>query len=446
MNSQRFAMYFMMLVLCTSFMLTVSQLGPVFISSIIPTSSTYEEGTKLGGLDISGMTKEAAATQLTNKVNEWREAATIEFRIQDETFVFPKDEVRFTVDKTYNPTNGIDNPVPVEIETSTIDNWLMENIPNEIVSLLDVEQLTGKIKEVASFLVTEPTLIRAEDVLVASAFTDNYLVEKVRLWNDSDENWSDISTLSITIEPAKNTSFIQKMKEDGITDLSEKQQEMLASLTYELILETPFEIIERNYGRTEPTTQPLGLEVDLSETLNKDFIFYNPTETAYELSFSTLPGGISARLNGMPFLHTYEMEIRQIQEFPPRIIKQYNPLLTLGSKNILEEGSPGKLITVYQIVQDETGAIVEENLISEDFYPPVHRIEVHSILDELVDDRTQPSETETPSGEGKENEEVIDNNPSPSTGGGKEDESSAENEVSRKEDEVIWEEPVGEEK
>ncbi|QPC47061.1 G5 domain-containing protein [Mangrovibacillus cuniculi] len=443
MNSQRFAMYFIMLVLCTSFMLTVSQLGPIFFSSIVPSSSTYEEGTKLGGLDISGMTREEAATQLTNKVNEWREAAIIEFRIQGEAYFFPKDEIRFTVDETYNPTSGINNPVPVGLEVSNVDKWIKENIPTEIASVLDIELLTVKIKEVASFLVAEPTLIRAEEVLVASALTESYLVEKVRLLTSSNENWTDISTLSITIDPKSTISFLQKMEEDGVTDLSEIQQEMLASLTYELVLETPFEVRERNYGRTEPTLQPLGLEVDLSEALNKDFVFYNPTETSYELTFSTLPGGIAAQLSGMPFLFSYEMEIRQIQEFPPRIIKQFNPLLTIGTKNILEEGSPGKLISVYQIIQDESGAIVEEKLVSEDFYPPVHRIEVHSILNDLVSSAPSSSETVTPPVDEQNNEDTGRNPPSNEE---KDRNNSAENESSRKEVEVIWEEPAGEEK
>jgi hypothetical protein len=54
-------------------------------------------------------------------------------------------------------------------------------------------------------------------------------------------------------------------------------------------------------------------------------------------------------------------------------------LLKTGQKSVETEGKPGFLITVSREIHGRKGELLESEFISEDFYPPVHRVEIYPI-------------------------------------------------------------------
>src|SRR5690606_5095742 len=86
---------------------------------------------------------------------------------------------------------------------------------------------------------------------------------------------------------------------------------------------------------------------------------------------------VDASLSGFPFLHTYTIGVTEETDIEPRLIKQYSAFVTSGNK-VEEKGQAGKRLTVIRTVLDGNEE-VEVETVSNDFYPPVHRVEVYPL-------------------------------------------------------------------
>jgi hypothetical protein len=96
-------------------------------------------------------------------------------------------------------------------------------------------------------------------------------------------------------------------------------------------------------------------------------------------------------LKGEKLLYDYEISKKDEQKLKPKTIKQYSPLVTSGSIKVQSEGAEGKIVKVYRD-KYEGSKLVESVLISEDYYPPVYRVEIHALTGTEKDTAT-PAET-----------------------------------------------------
>ena len=62
------------------------------------------------------------------------------------------------------------------------------------------------------------------------------------------------------------------------------------------------------------------------------------------------------------------------KEVKPRTIYRLSPDVKSGQEKVLETGSSGYRVTVYQTIYDEVSGLDLEVEVSRDFYPPVHKV------------------------------------------------------------------------
>jgi vancomycin resistance protein YoaR len=139
------------------------------------------------------------------------------------------------------------------------------------------------------------------------------------------------------------------------------------------------EVIERNTSRQLPEYIEMGFEAQVSME-NLDFVLFNPNTTEYIVNIILHDNKVTMELVGAPLLYRYEIALEDKTTYPPKSIIQFDPTLPLGTSKILEVGKKGSLIKVLRNKMEENGEIVSTELISEDFYPPVHQVVLSSIL------------------------------------------------------------------
>jgi hypothetical protein len=90
-------------------------------------------------------------------------------------------------------------------------------------------------------------------------------------------------------------------------------------------------------------------------------------------------------------LYKYVIEAADKKEFKPKTIIQYSPQLYPSQKKMKDIGRNGLYTKVLRKVYGENDEFVREELLSEDYYAPVERVEIHGL-----ESTTTTSGTATP--------------------------------------------------
>jgi hypothetical protein len=194
----------------------------------------------------------------------------------------------------------------------------------------------------------------------------------------------------IDISEQSTFSLLDFVKEKGLDKLNFDTLSLIASGIYQSILTTNFSILERNIGNSLPENDSLGFESELNIERNEDLIFSNPNNSVYSIELVLENKSLKITLLGEKLPYHYKIT-KDIQTFKPKTIIQYSPLLPNGKVKVATTGKDGKLVKVYRDVYQGEQKLKRE-LISSDFYPPVHRVEIHSLNTSITD---QVSQTNT---------------------------------------------------
>ena len=118
-------------------------------------------------------------------------------------------------------------------------------------------------------------------------------------------------------------------------------------------------------------------------------------------------------------------QVREKQEVLPRTIYRYSNELAPNKEQLLQEGKPGMRVSVYRQTSDKAGPFEKEELISEDYYPPVHRVILKSSIEPEISTTPDPDLAIDMNGDGLPdvNEETSNTN-SPNPAGDSEKEQS----------------------
>src|SRR5690606_5047149 len=104
---------------------------------------------------------------------------------------------------------------------------------------------------------------------------------------------------------------------------------------------------------------------------------------------------LTVQLKGNPLLYNYEILPSNIEEYKQKTIVQYSPNLQPGNKTVKEAGKSGFQINIVRKVYGENGEFLQEKVISEDFYSPIERVEVHGLAAGESTEKTQVTEKTT---------------------------------------------------
>ncbi len=183
----------------------------------------------------------------------------------------------------------------------------------------------------------------------------------------------------IEIPAQANFSLLEFVKKQKLGTMNSDTLSMIATGIYQAILPTNFAIEERNIGNELPAYAILGYDAQLDPAENKDLVFNNPNNTKFTLYFQLSNNSLTVTLKGNKLPYDYKIVTKQAIQLKPKTVIQYSPLLASGQIKVMDTGKNGQSIKVFREIYQ--GAFLKESdLISNDYYPPEYRVEIHALI------------------------------------------------------------------
>lgn len=390
-------------VLCSIYVFSFAHLGAFAYDRLLSPNHAFPEGTRIGNIDVSTLSYAKAEEELHIKIEDWKGNQSMTLSYMDT--VIPLDSKLFHFDLAASierATQGGETPLLVTYEG--LDSLLSSNEVN--TSMLDLEGLGQEIMEHAANLNDTDENLPIEDFFIQSdsiEIISNINMEGVTstpglqaLFDTYEE---------VELEGTSSFSLMTFLDEEAFTGMSNQELSTFASYLYQLILPTNFEVIERHQGRELPVDIDLGFEAYVNQDQGDDFIFTNPNDAVYKIILNRQGDNYSLVLTGAQMPYTVSVDRRNEQTFKPKVIKQYSPYLNKGEVKVKEEGRNGMKIEVWRSFESKNGELLKQEKISEDFYLPVFKEEIHSMKDYVVE-RTEPTTETNDNGTDSPNEVV----------------------------------------
>nr|WP_285853322.1 VanW family protein [Sporosarcina luteola] len=153
---------------------------------------------------------------------------------------------------------------------------------------------------------------------------------------------------------------------------------LLSSILYSAVLQTNFQVDERNVGTVVSSTIQPGFEAAMNQTLGLDLKFTNSNKTDFTIRAAWSSGTIHVSIEGRPFYYTYEPRVSKLETYKPKTVRQYSTFIDDGQVVVSHEGKEGIEAIVTRTLSVD-GKVIDTENISEDFYAPIHRVEIHPL-------------------------------------------------------------------
>ncbi|WP_223591146.1 G5 domain-containing protein [Neobacillus bataviensis] len=378
-KNQQFIKLFIVLFFGTAFIFSFSHFGAQAFEKLGNADGKYSEGTAIGSLDISGKTDGEAASLLEEKYVEWLKATKFELQYSEMSVPFDLNLLSLDTETTVNSIkDGQQNPVYISLNQSDVEDQIHILFPQLNSKEIDLNKLKTNLETTAS-------------KFQIGSFTFN-LYNDYSLGGKKDFIVSE-AVLKLTDIPAELQTIVKKSPEikiaEGATfsllDFAKNQKiensealSMLATGLYQTVLPTNFTIVDRNISRTIPAYAELGFDARVSPAQKTDLVIANPNKSAYTIQLLLEDNLLKVSLKGEKLLYNYKVSKKDQQQLKPKTIVQYSPLLKAGKTMVKAAGTDGISLKVYRdIYQGEQ--YLKSELISEEYYPPIYRVEVHAL-------------------------------------------------------------------
>ncbi|OCA91265.1 hypothetical protein A8F94_05235 [Bacillus sp. FJAT-27225] len=377
-KNQQVLKLFIVLFLCTAYIFSFSHYGAKAFDTLFAGEEGYQPGTMIGSVNLEGKSSTEALALLKTSIQEWQNSTTYKLAYKEKTIDLEIDPFEFAPEETVSSlVDGRQNGIHVTLDETILVEWIKQISPQLIGIEINLKDLNAKLVEPASTLTAGEVVVKLSDFIVDSNKKPEVIATgTVKVKEASDEIEMALDGFpDIKIEALSDFSFQGFIEQQKIEGLSTSTLSMMASAAYIAVLQTNFDIVERNIGKELPDFAELGSEARIEPELGLDFSFRNPNDAEFGLKFEYAGGKLTATIIGTPFLYEYKVVADGEDVFKPKTIIQFSPLLKPGQTNVKEEGKEGKIIKVYREVYSN-GTLIDIEAISDDFYPPIHRIEV----------------------------------------------------------------------
>lgn len=420
MRNQQVLKLFLVLVLCVTYIFSFSHFGALAYNSVMDRNDQFSEGTMIGAISVAGKSKNEAMQLLDERLTAWLNEATITIKFKEKSEKLDLNYFIFDIENTVSQVKHGDH-YSVIVQLQPIDDFLVALSPSLTNGVINIELLQNELLKSASMLEIGTFEIRLDQFLLDEDLSQPDIVSESTIQAEFVEKELE-QFVGKQIEIMGTTQFsLLKYVEEEIGEVSASSLGKVATAIYGIILPTNFSIIERHISNELPNYATLGFEAKVDISLNNDFVFSNPNESSYFIEFEKVNDSIVVSLLGSKFLNRYVVSPSEQETFKPKIIRQFNPQLGPTEIKVKVEGKDGQLVKVYREHQDEKGEVLKKELISEDFYPPIHQVEVQGLIikegnstitpeEDIIDD----PEKSIPPGEEKDQTETDPNNPSKS--------------------------------
>ncbi|MFE8703438.1 VanW family protein [Cytobacillus sp. FJAT-54145] len=379
MRNQQALKLFLVLIISTTYIYSFSHFGAFAYDEMIHSDNKYAEGTMIGQLNVTDKTVQEAGQLLDEQISKWLEETQIDIKYKEVTHPLDLSLIHFDVSNTLAQLKqGQQNSVIVNLES--LEDVLYNLSPSINLSNIDIDRLKEQVLLSAKMLQVGDSQFRVENYMIDQSQIETVnIAEAVLELEEVPSDLSQLANTSIEVLPQTQFSLLSYINELGLDDISTTSLGVVATGIYEVILPTNFSIIERHISNELPSYANLGYEAKVNQSKDLDLIFSNPNEFSYTINMKLEDDTFSVTLSGPELLNKYSVIEEDEESFSPKTVVQYSPLLSSTEIKVEKEGVQGLLIKLYRESYDVNGELLKKDLISEDFYPPIHRIEIHAL-------------------------------------------------------------------
>lgn len=380
MNNKLFGTTFAALLGSSVLFFGVTQAGTYVINDIIFATKDFGDQTYIGPFDVSNLPEEEAAVTVQTGVKGWYDQAQVKIKVQDAVVPFPLEAVQFNTDSTLTSAqDGAKNELQFDVTEESVGTFLIQQFAPFVFSDEEIASATDAIRVQLSSGRKDQT-IDISSALFASTTIEATVAD---VTFDAIETSVGIQNLLLALDgyainPMTTFSLLEFIETTDVGIVTEQDLTTVASILYASVLQTNFGVDERSIGPTVPTTVPIGFEATINRELGVDFVFTNPNSTTFTLNLSNVGTSLKASLTGFPLIYSYQTTVSNREEFLPKTIKQFSSFVEQNTIRIKTAGANGVQVAVVKTILSGEDVLETIN-VSKDFYPPIHKVEVHPL-------------------------------------------------------------------
>jgi hypothetical protein len=379
-KSQQIVKLSIVLILCTAYIFSFSKFGALAFNNAVNPNEAFGDGTVIADTDISGLDQSEAMGKLAGKAAEWGGGTKLVLKYKEKEAILPSDLFNFDLEQSIDSAvSGSENLLIANIEEADVKNTLAGISADLATESFEFSRFKSDLLLYPSTLQSGEHAVKLENYLPLQEDTAT-LSEAVLKDEQTAKDLADWAKRfpKIEILPQSTFSLIEFLEESNVT-YSEQSISAVASTIYKAVMPTNFTFAERHIGRNLPAYAEAGFEAKVSKDKNMDLIIANPNDQGYTLEFSYNENLFYTALKGRSLIYSYKVKLKDKETFKPKKIIQYDAKLRFGEQKTAVEGVDGMLVKVYRDTVDSDGSIIKTESISEDFYPPVHTVIIHSL-------------------------------------------------------------------
>ncbi|GGD03481.1 VanW family protein [Pontibacillus salipaludis] len=365
--------FFMYLLAMALFIYGFSVGGAFAYDVVMAGPKTYEEGTKVGGVSVDGLTRPEAENALKTRVQEWLDLHPVEMLTEEQSIVLSEEFLTVDVADTLDSLKeGTVNPLSVRFNRSALEGQ-KEAFGEEVYDHLLLDKLTADIRSQVEVLSDKSLTYSVYDYV--SNGTES-LFSVIAEYNQKIPDGSDVFTYTneldgLVIEPKSNVSLLEQVNDVPLQN--QTALNVMASGLYGAVLQTNFDIIQRHISQHLPAYAEKGREASVNLSEGQDFMFFNPNDSSYKIQFEVSEETLTVQIVGYPISREYEVLIQNEREIEPRTIIQYSAFAT--GAEVQRKGESGLAYDVFREIYNQNNEAIDTEFITQDYYAPVHALE-----------------------------------------------------------------------
>lgn len=337
-------------------------------------------GSTIAGQQVESLDRDEIISLLNSKILEWKQNPIL-LNGNNTDLTFDPEWFTFDVESTVEQYEN-------QVDTAWYAFWKSDgtvHLPLQVVMSpeltalidenghLDAEETLEVIKNQVGMLSVEPIETIALDMSLFQTDRIAFDIEEITT-NTSGLN-DIISALNEQVIGSGEMFSVNEHLEGINLGASDETTNFVASLMYSVVLQSNFEVVERHsQGRITNYLEP-GIEAKISKT--KDLKFINTNNAPATIKITMKGSELLVEIYSVPSETVAEYLVSE-EEITPRTIYRYSSELKPNEEQQIQEGKPGLRVSVYRTISDKAGSYEKEELISQDYYPPVNRIVLKS--------------------------------------------------------------------
>ncbi|WLR46119.1 VanW family protein [Halobacillus litoralis] len=349
------------------------------------------ENTVIASVNLSKKSKEEAVQLLSEKVQNWKDNHSVVVRLDGKELTVDPEMFQFDVIGTVEQAmNTSKRDLQVTIDDSYVTD-LRSHMNDSLATEFYQEQFIETVKRDAAQLIESPLEYVAYEFVKGNTASlyESIGEHKVIVPHETSMDRSVKLFDGEELENGAVFSFNRLLNNDGVYD--EVSLDVLASAIYGASLNAGMIIQERHISHRLPEYARIGMEANVDLNQGQDLKVYNPFSGDYQLSVSVEEGSVDVQWIGYPTTSDFHVQVLDREEIPPKTIIQYSSLVNKGTFNLLQEGVNGEVVLVYRVDRSLPEGVQE--FISEDYYPPIARVEEHPSVDDESPTENSGSDT-----------------------------------------------------